>query len=101
MRTGKHANQVSVSKSVDKMPPTETVDKPVLPSEEELSELIAARFAPPKVQQKELARRLGVSASALSKFESGEALIPGGRAAEHYRAALADLKRAKRMDGAA
>lgn len=78
-----------------------TVDKPPLPSEAELASLIAARFAPPKVQQKELARRLGCSASALSKFESGESLLPGGRSVMAYRTALADLKRAKRMGAVA
>lgn len=84
---------------MDKKTAIASVDK--RPSPQVLGDLRGERTAHPKVQQQELARRLGVYPSQLSAFENGNGALPRDLTVEDYRSALADLKRAKRMDGAA
>lgn len=71
------------------------------PSRDVLDELVAERIKYPKVQQKELAKRLGISGGQLSSFESGDTALPHEMGVPAYRSALADLKRVKRQGAAA
>ena len=89
---------ISVSKSVNKSFPASPAEKPTA---EEIALLIGERNAPPKVHAYEIAERLGIDSSSLSLFENGRRALPRGLVVRHYRAALADLKRAKRAGVAA
>ena len=88
---------MSVRKSVGK---SEAVRRP-LPPRDVIDGLVARRIAFPKVNAYEVAARMGIDPASLSRFENGRGGLPRGVTVEHYEAALADLKRAKRLEGAA
>lgn len=87
---------MGVQKSVDKLPTRRPVESP-----EVLARLIGTRNAPPKVHAYELAGALGIDPSSLSLFENGRRALPGDLTVADYEQKVADLKRAKRLEGAA
>lgn len=94
MRWSSPEGRADVDKSVSKFSAGSTVDKS--PTPEEIGELMAEQFAPPRVYAYEIAEELGCSESSVSKFMTRRRPLPHGIGIESYRAALRRRKALKR-----